>query len=59
MVSELGDFQDVIDALWSGDIVPKFNHDGEPTIGYRKLIGYVDHGKEVMFNEQPEGIHVG
>ena len=51
---ELGwviDFQKVIDALWAGDILPKFSHDNEPTLGYRRLIGYVDYGKEVLFDE--------
>jgi hypothetical protein len=58
---ELGwviDFQDVIDSLWAGDILPKFSHDNELTVGYRRLIGYIDHGKEVLFDEQPARLHV-
>jgi hypothetical protein len=50
------DFQKNIEALWAGEV--KFIETDAP-IGYRKTIGYIEHGKEVMFNEQPEGIHVG
>lgn len=45
-----------IEALWMGTIEPMF--DG-PHQSFRRMIGYIEHGKEVIFNDKPERIHVG
>lgn len=47
--------QDTIDALWAGEI--KFIESDEP-ICYRKTIGYIESGKEVLFDESTR-IHPG
>ena len=58
---ELGwviEFEETLDALWAGEV--KFIETDGP-IGYRKVIGYVQNGEEVMFNvdEQSAGVHLG
>jgi hypothetical protein len=49
---ELGwviDFEETLDALWAGEV--KFiENETDGPMGYRKVIGYVQDGEEVIFN---------
>jgi hypothetical protein len=46
---------DTIEALWEGSITPMT----EPVWpSATRMIGYVEHGKEVLFDKQSEGIHI-
>lgn len=47
--------QSTIDALWAGSIEPIFTDERQ---NYRRVIGYIEHGKEVLLDEQPAGLHV-
>jgi hypothetical protein len=46
--------QDVIEDLWEGKLVPLTDSSWPE----KKVIGYIEHGREVLFNDEQQGIHI-